>query len=104
MNRLDKLRNMLADEPDDVFLNYALALELDKSEQYDESLDLFNRLTRRNPPYVPAFFMAAQMLNRLDRSDEARQFLQRGVQEATAQGNDHAAAEMREFLDMLGDA
>ncbi len=101
MNRLDKIRNMLADDPDDVFLNYALALELDKDGQHDESLQLFDQLTSRQPPYVPAFFMAAQMLNRLDRCGEAEQLLKRGVQAATAQGDDHAATEMTEFLEMI---
>lgn len=103
MSRLEQLRQMLTDEPEDTFLNYALALELDKHQQHDESLTLFEKLVQLDPPYVPAFFMAGQMLNRLDRNDEAKNYLSRGIDEARRQGNDHAAGEMSEFLSMISD-
>ncbi len=101
MSRLEQLTEMLATEPDDAFLNYALALELDKAERHAESLALFEKLIEFDPPYVPAFFMAGQMLSRLDRNAEATSFLTRGIAEARKQGNGHAAGEMTEFLAMI---
>ena len=101
MSRLEQLREMLVNEPDDAFLNYALALELDKVERHDESLELFEKLVKCDPPYVPAFFMAGQMLARLDRHAEAEKFLTQGIEEARRQGNSHAAGEMTEFLAMI---
>ena len=103
MSRLEQIREMLADEPDDVFLNYALALELDKAGDHDASLDMFQKLAGSDSPYVPAYFMAAQMLNRLERVDEARKWLRDGIPIAKEQGNSHAAAEMSEFLEMISD-
>lgn len=103
MNRLEQIREMLAEEPDDVFLNYALALELDKAGDHDASLELFQNLANARTPYVPAFFMAAQMLNRLGRNDEAKKWLTDGIQIAKEQGNSHAAGEMSEFLEMICD-
>ncbi|MGI9517580.1 MAG: hypothetical protein ACR2NP_11060 [Pirellulaceae bacterium] len=103
MSRLEQLQTMLVSDPEDAFLNYALALEFDKLEQHDDSLDIFARLVQYDPPYVPAFFMAGQMLSRLDRNDEARQYLEQGIVEARRQGNAHAAGEMTEFLEMIGD-
>ena len=43
-------------------------MELDKEGDHDASLAQFSELTRDAPPYVPAFFMAAQQLARLGRS------------------------------------
>jgi tetratricopeptide (TPR) repeat protein len=103
MSRLDQLNEMLVSEPDDKFLNYALAMELDKAGRHDESLARFNKVIGGPHPYVPAFFMAAQMLNRLGRFDEARDFLKRGIPEANRQGNAHAAGEMSEYLEMIGE-
>ncbi len=103
MSRLEQIREMLGDDPDDVFLNYALALELDKNGDHEQSLELFRNLTAGDAPYVPAFFMAAQMLNRLGRIAEAREFLESGIGEARNQGHDHATAEMTEYLEMLGE-
>lgn len=103
MSRKEKIEAMLKEQPGDTFLNYALALELDKEGQHDESLDLFNELMAGSPPYVPAFFMAGQMLARLERNDEARSIVERGIGEAKKQGDLHAAGEMTGFLEMLAD-
>ncbi|MEK6248717.1 MAG: hypothetical protein N2C12_11095, partial [Planctomycetales bacterium] len=101
-SRLNKIEAMLEDEPDDAFLRYSRAMELDKLERHDESLEEFTRLTREVPPLVSAFFMAGQQLARLGRIEEARGLLQTGVDEARQQGEMHAAGEMSEFLDSLG--
>ena len=101
--RRQQIEAMLAEEPDDTFLQYALAMELEKDSEHEASLAQLNQLTQATPPYVPAFFMAGQQLTRLDRIDEAREWLTRGIQEAQAQGNLHAAGEMNEFLMSLPD-
>ncbi|MEX0979149.1 MAG: hypothetical protein WDZ48_09870 [Pirellulales bacterium] len=93
---------MLADDPADAFLRYSLAMELDKEGDHDRSLAEFATLTTAAPPYVPAFFMAAQQLARLNRIAEARTALRSGIDHARTTGDSHAAAEMSEFLASLG--
>jgi thioredoxin-like negative regulator of GroEL len=102
MSRREKIEAMLADEPRDVFLRYSLAMELDKEGDHERSLTGLKELSRDSPPYVPAFFMAAQQLVRLNRVDEARTYLRDGIEAARNQGNAHAAGEMSEFLTSLG--
>lgn len=104
MSRREKIEAMLADEPRDAFLRYSLAMELEKEGDHDASLAKFNDLTRDEPPYVPAFFMAAQQLAKLNRVNEARTYLREGIEAARTQGNAHAAGEMSEFLASLGSA
>jgi tetratricopeptide (TPR) repeat protein len=100
--RREKIEAMLADDPSDTFLRYSLALEFEKEGQHDRSLTEFGGLMTADPPYVPAFFMAAQQLARLDRINEARAALRDGIEQARAAGNSHAAGEMSEFLASLG--
>jgi thioredoxin-like negative regulator of GroEL len=102
-SRREKIEAMLAQEPGDAFLRYSLAMELEKEGQHERSLALLADLTRDARSYVPAYFMAAQQLARLGRSEEARPILENGIAEARRQGNDHAAGEMTEFLASLGD-
>jgi tetratricopeptide (TPR) repeat protein len=102
--RRQKINDMLADEPDDTFLNYCLAMEMDKDGDNEESLGILAKLTKLDPPHVPAYFMAGQQLSRLDRISEARTYLREGIEAARSQGDDHAAAEMSEFLMGLGSA
>lgn len=104
MSRRQKIEAMLADDPQDVFLRYSLAMELDKEGDHAASLAKFNELTHGDPPYVPAFFMAAQQLTRLDRVEDARKFLRDGIEAARQQGDAHAAGEMSEYLASLGSA
>lgn len=102
--RLDKIRTLLLDEPHDQFLRYSLAMELDKAGEHEASLATFAELAGEEPPYVAAFFMAAQQLTRLERINEARELLRAGIEAARAVGDGHAAGEMAEFLAGLGSA
>ena len=102
--RREKIEAMLADDPNDTFLRYSLAMELDKEQQHDESLAKLAELTKDNPPYIPAFFMSGQQFARLERIEEARTVLRNGIEQARIQGDNHAAGEMSEFLASLGDA
>jgi tetratricopeptide (TPR) repeat protein len=100
--RIEKIKAMLADEPKDAFLRYCLAMEYSNAAQEEESLRIFAELTSESPPHVPAFFQAAQLLARLERTEEARTYLRDGIEAARAQGDLHAAGEMAEFLAQLG--
>ena len=101
-SRKEKIEAMLADDPQDVFLRYSLALELSKEGDHESSLERLQELAGEDPPYVPAFFMAAQQLTSLSRVVEAREKLREGIDVARRQGDAHAAGEMSEFLASLG--
>jgi predicted Zn-dependent protease len=102
LTRRQKIESMLADEPNDVFLRYSLALEMVNEQQCEPAVTLLQQLCVENPPYVPAFFRCAQIMADLNRISEARTFLRDGVEAARAQGDLHAAAEMSEMLSDLG--
>lgn len=102
-SRREKIEAMLADDPQDTFLRYSLAMELDKDGENDRSLEKLDELTKDDPPYVPAFFMAGQQLTRLERVNEARAVLRDGIEQARQQNDSHAAGEMSEFLASLGE-
>ena len=102
MNRKDKILAMLADDPADTFLRYSLAMELRAEGNHEDSLAKLGELMQDSPPYVPAFFMAAQQLVDLGRVDQARTRLRDGIDQARAQNDAHAAAEMSELLASLG--
>src|SRR5262245_8074981 len=101
-SRREKLEALRAQEPHDQFLRYGLAVEYDNEGRYEESLRLFIGLTGDSPPHVASFFRGAQLLVRLDRIDQARDWLRRGIEEARSQGDLHAASEMSELLASLG--
>jgi tetratricopeptide (TPR) repeat protein len=99
--RREKLEAMLAADPQDKFLRYALAMEMDNAGQHAKSLELFQSLIDDDPPYVPAYFMAGQQLAKIGQVSEARKILEAGIEVARTQHELHAAGEMSEFLASL---
>ncbi len=103
MSRREKIEAMLADDPNDTFLRYSLAMEFRSEGDHAKSIELMTELTKGTPPHVQAFFMAAQQMVDLGDVDEARTMLRNGIDEARQQGNAHAAGEMSELLSSLGE-
>ncbi|MBL6713919.1 hypothetical protein EBU58_06340 [bacterium] len=102
--RRQRIEAMLAEEPDDVFLRYSLALMMDGDGEWEPCLEILEDLARGTPPYVPAFQMSGQILVARNQPDAARRALREGIEQARAQGLTHAAAEMAELLTTLGSA
>ncbi len=100
--RREKIEAMLALEPQDQFLRYSLACELDNEDRGDEAAALFHGLQNDQSPHVPSFLRGAQLLVKLDRVTEARSVLRYGIEVARREGNAHAAGEMAELLTSLG--
>lgn len=100
-SRLETLKEMVAQEPEDEFSRYALALEYKKLGEVEESLNHFNHLNQHSPDYVPAYFMAGQMLADEGRIEDAQQRLNDGIAAAKRTKDNHAEMEMTEFLESL---
>ena len=101
MPRRDQIEAMLKDDPEDTFLNYALAKELVSEGDVAAALPVFDRVLTLNPDYVPAYFQKAQALAGEGDSDLARHVLAQGIEVAQRVGDTHAAGEMAAYLDTL---
>ncbi len=101
MPSLDQIQSLLAREPDDAFLNFALAMELARQQRTDDAVAQFDRVIALNTHYTPAHFQKGRTLLNAGRLDDARSALQTGIERALAIGESHAADEMRELLDSI---
>ena len=98
MDRLAMLHDILAQNPNDAFARYGLALEYSNQGNIENALSEFGKLLSSNPDYTPGYFMAAQTLAKADRHDEARKMLTDGIASAKRTGNAHAQSEMEAML------
>ena len=101
-SRKQQIEEMLADDPNDAFLRYGLAMEYVSAGQDEEAVRCFQDLLRVTPDYVPAYMQAGRTLERLNRAEDARTLFQSGIAAARQQGDQHAAEEMAGFLEGLG--
>ena len=95
------LKEILAENPDDAFARYGLAMEYANSGDTATALAEYENIAGRNPDYVPAYQMAGQLLANLKRKAEARAWLVRGLEAARRTGNRYAESEMQGMLDTL---
>lgn len=101
VSRREKLERMLADEPKDLFLNYALAMELAKGEETAAALTRFDQVLAVDPTYTAAYYQKGSLLSSIGRREEASDVLRAGLAAAQRQGDAHAASEMQELLTRL---
>ncbi len=101
MNRLELLQSLVEQNPADAFSRYGLALELKNAGKLDEAVGEFVTLLEHNPGYTAGYFQAAQTIEKLGRTDDARGLYRRGIEAASAAGDDHAAMEMQAALDLF---
>jgi Tfp pilus assembly protein PilF len=97
-SRRQQLEEMLADEPDDPFLRYGLAMEHLSAGETDTAVRCFQDLLEVASEYVPAYVQLGQTLGRLGRTSDAADVYRRGIAVARRQGEIHAAEEMQGFL------
>ncbi|MCH7688869.1 MAG: tetratricopeptide repeat protein [Planctomycetes bacterium] len=101
MPRREQLEKMLEADPDDVFLNYALALACIAEGETADGLDRLSQVIDRDPKYVAAYFQSGQVLAETGETDAAREIVARGVEVAQTVGDSHAEMEMTAFLESL---
>ena len=101
MPPVEQLQERLQSEPDDVFLNFGLAMAYRSAGRTEEAIAQFDRTCSLDENYVAAYFQKAILLAQTDETAAARQTLENGIARAQAIGDTHAEGEMREYLQGL---
>jgi predicted Zn-dependent protease len=96
------LKEVLSQNPRDAFARYGLAMEYSNDGAVEPALEEFGKLLSDHPEYTAGYFMAAQVLARAERTEEAKKMLADGIASARRTGNSHAQSEMESMLAELG--
>jgi tetratricopeptide (TPR) repeat protein len=99
--RLETLKSMLEQNPDDAFARYGLAMEYKNAADYEAAMREFHALIEVHPDYPAGYFHGGQTLERMGRADDARAMYSAGVDAAARKGDGHAQSEMQAALDLL---
>ncbi len=92
--RIDQLKAFLAEDPNDAFTKYALAMEYLESEP-QLSLEYFENLLKNHPEYQGTYYHAGALYAELDQRDLAEDTYQKGIALAQQNGNTHALRELQ---------
>ncbi|GIV35940.1 MAG: hypothetical protein KatS3mg032_0319 [Cyclobacteriaceae bacterium] len=93
-DRLQQLKDFLAEEPDNAFLHYAIALEYRRS-QPDVAERMMDEVIAKFGDYLPALHTAALWKWEDGKHTEAALLLKRGIALAGEKGDASALRELR---------
>lgn len=95
MERIEKLKSLLAQNPADSFVQHALALEYVKLNRDEEARTLFEALLQRNEGYVGSYYHLGKLLERTGEREQAISLYEKGMQMAKAANDNHAYNELQ---------
>ncbi len=101
MSRLDVIKKIVEQQPNDPFPRYGLAMEYKNAGHGEEAHATFSELEARWPDYVAAYLMHGNLLASMHRLAEARQVYERGIAAAQRKGDGHALGELQSALQGL---
>lgn len=100
-NRIDILKQMLDQDPNNSFARYGLAMEYSKSGDLKGSVTEFKSLIASDSTYVAAYYHCGQALEKLGDLDAARAIYQQGLDASLKKGDLHTRAEIEAALNLL---
>jgi hypothetical protein len=97
------LEQSLADEPNDVFLRYGLAMQCLREGDTAEGRERLKALITDHPDdQIAAYQQLGQSYVETEEMELARTVLFDGIAKARVRGDAHAAAEMQSLVDQIG--
>lgn len=101
MSRLEKLHELLVQDPADSFTRYAIGLEHMSAKNFDAAAAAFEELLRLDPDYLATYYQLGAVYSELARMDDARAIYNTGIAVARKAGDAHTASELQAALDEI---
>jgi Tfp pilus assembly protein PilF len=100
-SRLEILKQMVEQSPADGFARYGLSMEYVRGGELEAAVAEFEARLSHHPGYAAGYFHGGQTLEKLGRTEEAREMYRKGIDVTTASGDDHTRSELLSALSML---
>lgn len=101
MDRIERLQEFLQANPNDSFVQHALALEYVKLGDEAKARTLFENILSFDEGYVGSYYHLAKLLERTGCTDEAVAVYEKGMDQARKAGDNHAYSELRSAYEDL---
>ena len=98
MSRINELEILLESNPDDPFINYALAREYEKESSTIQAILMYEYLVNQHPNYIATYYHYARFLYEAGNRNQAIVLLHQGIEWGVKENDMHAVGEMRGLL------
>ena len=101
--RLEKLKEMEIQKPEDAFVKFAIAQEYVALNNDEKALVYYELLLETAPTYVPLYYQFGKLYERADDIKAASEIYTKGIALAKAANDTKTAGELNEALILLED-
>jgi len=102
-NRISTLLGLLQQEPDDLFMNYALGLEYLSANDLTLAEAQLKKVLALDENYIAAYYQLGKLFEAQSNNAQALSFYNTGLEKARQQKNNKAINEFGEAVFMLED-
>jgi tetratricopeptide (TPR) repeat protein len=100
-NRLDILKQMVEQDPNNTFARYGLAMEFANSGNLKQAVEEYRAVMTLDENYAAAYYHGGQALEKIGDLEGARAIYEKGIEAATRKGDAHTRAEIEAALSLL---
>ena len=93
--RIQRLESIIVDNPNDTFALFALAKEYEKENEWNKSVQLFERLLVVDEKYIGAYYHLAKVYEQLDEIKKALNIYEEGITIARELNDMHSLSELK---------
>ena len=101
MDRIEKLKEFLSANPQDSFLQHALALEYIKLGNDAAARLLFEEVLNRDENYIGSYYHLGRLLERNGQKEAAVSWYEKGMRKAKENSDQHAFNELQSAYEDL---
>jgi len=101
VKRIEQLQEFLKTDPEDPFLNYALAIEYVGQEDYAKAKEILIDLRAKQPDYVVLYYHLGKLFQREGDKVEAENIYRDGIKRTTMARERHHLAELQTALNNM---
>ena len=100
-NRLEMILEMLQNNPEDEFLQYAAALEYIQLEETNTAIEYLKNLIKTSPDYLASYYQIGKLLEAKGKTNQAISYYKKGKKIAEKQRDMKTLGELEEALMIL---
>jgi uncharacterized protein HemY len=101
MDRIDTIKQLLSQNPNDIFLNYALAMEFMSINDWSSAANQLEGIKKMQEDYLPLYYQLAHIYEELNDADKAIVVYNEGINLAIKQLDKKTELELKSALEEL---
>jgi tetratricopeptide (TPR) repeat protein len=102
-DKLQQLLGFLAEDPNDAFTRYAIAMEYYKRGELAEAAGYFQELVHQRPDYVGTYYHYGKLKEEQEEWEVAAELYQQGITQARQQQDYKNLEELQEALALVSE-